>query len=81
MAESIITKRLLISGLIPAITKDDITRLLGSFGSVKAADGFGLVDALGRPRKYAFVTLETTPSKLGKCMLSPSLKLFLFLKI
>ncbi len=70
MSDSLITKRLLISGLTPAITKDDITHLLGSFGSVKAADGFGLVDALGQPRKFAFVTLETTPSKLGKCTFS-----------
>lgn len=65
--EAPITKRLILSGLTPAITVADITRRLSSFGSVIAADGFGLLDGLGQPRKFGFVTLETTPSKLGKC--------------
>jgi len=70
MADAAITKRLIISGLTPAITVDDMRRRLGSFGSVKAIDGFGLVDGLGQPRKFGYVTLETTPSRLGKCAFS-----------
>ncbi|KAF8961505.1 hypothetical protein BDZ97DRAFT_1905505 [Flammula alnicola] len=63
-----ITKRLIISGLTPSITADDISRRLTTFGTVKAADGFGLADGLGDPRKYGYVTLETTVGKLAKCM-------------
>jgi len=68
MTDATITKRLIVSGLTPAITVDDVKRRLGSFGSVKAMDGFGLVDGLGQPRKFGYVTLETTPSSLGKCV-------------
>jgi len=67
MEDSIITKRLIISGLTPSITAEDISRRLTSFGTVKAADGFGLPDGLGQPRKFGYVTLETTASKLAKC--------------
>ncbi|KAF5316326.1 hypothetical protein D9619_006760 [Psilocybe cf. subviscida] len=63
-----ITKRLIISGLTPAITADDISKRLTTFGTVKAADGFGLPDGLGEPRKFGYVTLETTTTKLAKCM-------------
>ena len=63
-----ITKRLLISGLTTAITPDDISTRLSTFGTVKATDGFGLADGLGQPRKFAYVTLETTTGKLAKCM-------------
>ncbi|KAF9563564.1 hypothetical protein CPC08DRAFT_792891 [Agrocybe pediades] len=63
-----ITKRLIISGLTPAITAEDISRRLTTFGTVKAADGFGLPDGLGQPRKFGYVTLETTVGKLSKCM-------------
>ena len=79
-----ITKRLIISGLTPSITADDISRRLTTFGTVKATDGFGLTDGLGQPRKFGYVTLETTTGKLAKCMLflSPSKKfdLIIFLK-
>ena len=67
--DAVITKRLIISGLTPAITKDDISKRLSSFGTVKATDGFGLVDGIGQPRKFGYVTIETTASKLGQCKL------------
>ena len=62
-----ITKRLIISGLTTSITADDISRRLTTFGTVKALDGFGLTDGLGQPRKFGYVTLETTTGKLAKC--------------
>jgi hypothetical protein len=62
-----VTKRLIISGLTPSITADDISRRLISFGTVKAADGFGLSNAVGETRKFGYVTLETTTGKLTKC--------------
>jgi len=64
-----ITKRLIISGLTPAITAADISRRLTTFGTVKAADGFGLPDGVGEPRKFGYVTIETTVGKLSKCAL------------
>ncbi|KAH9479173.1 Nucleolar protein 8 [Psilocybe cubensis] len=63
-----ITKRLIVSGLTPAISAEDISRRLTTFGTVKAADGFGLPDGVGQPRKFGYVTLETTVGKLSKCM-------------
>ncbi|PPQ63114.1 hypothetical protein CVT24_005825 [Panaeolus cyanescens] len=63
-----ITKRLIISGLTPAISADDIQRRLSTFGTVKATDGFGLKDGVDQPRKFAYVTIETTTGKLSRCM-------------
>ncbi|KAI9451028.1 hypothetical protein F5148DRAFT_1003802 [Russula earlei] len=63
-----ITKRLHISGLTPAITSDDLSRRLASFGSVSALDGLGKLDALGQPRNFAYITLETTKTQLSRCM-------------
>ncbi|KZT69235.1 hypothetical protein DAEQUDRAFT_691083 [Daedalea quercina L-15889] len=68
LMEEIITKRLHVSGFTPAITKDDLARRFGTFGTVKAMDGFGLVDAVGQPRKFGYVTLETTKKNLGRCL-------------
>ncbi|KAH9957000.1 hypothetical protein BC827DRAFT_1385759 [Russula dissimulans] len=68
MHEETITKRLLISGLTPAISSDDLARRLGSFGSVTALDGLGKLDALGQPRNFAHVTLEANRTQLSKCM-------------
>ncbi|THH28367.1 hypothetical protein EUX98_g5814 [Antrodiella citrinella] len=68
MAEEIITKRLQVSGLTPAITPAELGAKLGSFGSVKALDGFGVLNAVGQPRKFGYVTIETTKAKLAKCM-------------
>ncbi|KAI0290587.1 hypothetical protein BC826DRAFT_1026167 [Russula brevipes] len=63
-----ITKRLHISGLTPAISSHDLSCRLATFGSVTALDGLGTLDALGQPRNFAFVTLETTQSQLSRCM-------------
>ena len=65
-----VTKRLIISGLTSSITADDISRRLTSFGTVKAADGFGLPNGVGETRKFGYVTLETTAGKLAKCKYS-----------
>lgn len=65
-----ITKRLHVSGLTPAITPDDLAKRFGSFGDVKAMDGFGLMDAVGQPRKFGYVTLETTKKNLSRCKFS-----------
>ena len=66
----VISKRLHISGLTPAISFDDISQRLGSFGSVTALDGLGKLDALGQPRKFAYATLQTTKPQLSRCALS-----------
>ena len=68
MAEELITKRLHVSGLTPAISPADLSQKLGSFGAVKALDGFGALDVLGRPRPFGYVTIETTRPKLARCM-------------
>lgn len=62
-----ITKRLHVSGLTPSITLTDLSTRLGMYGSITSLDKFGEMDALGQPRKFAYVTLETTKGKLGKC--------------
>lgn len=67
MTEETITKRLHVSGLTPAITPKDLSQKLGSFGTVTALDGFGTVDALGQPKKFGYVTIETTKPKLARC--------------
>ncbi|KAI0311793.1 hypothetical protein OF83DRAFT_721244 [Amylostereum chailletii] len=66
--DELVTKRLHVSGITPAITADDLSRRLGSFGTVTSLDGFGKRDALGQPRKFAYASLETTKGKLAKCM-------------
>ncbi|KAI0676098.1 hypothetical protein C8Q78DRAFT_1075035 [Trametes maxima] len=66
--DEVITKRIHVSGLTPAITAKDLNTRLGSFGTVKALDGLGDLDAVGQPRKFAYVTLETTKGKLTRCM-------------
>ena len=67
MDSEIITKRLHISGLTPAISSADLSQRLSSFGTVKSLDGFGKLDAIGQPRKFGHATLETTKPKLAKC--------------
>ena len=67
MIEEVITKRVHISGLTPAITAKDLPECLASLGPVKAIDGFGALDALEQPRKFAYATLETTKGKLARC--------------
>ena len=68
MSEELLIKRLHISGLTSAISTDDLSRRLATFGTIVALDGFGKRDALGQPRPYAFATLHTTKGKLLKCM-------------
>lgn len=65
--EPTITKRLHISGLTQAISQQDLTQRLSTFGDVKALDGLGLLDANGQRKKFAYATLEATPSKLSRC--------------
>jgi hypothetical protein len=67
MDSEIISKRLHVSGLTPAITPEDLARRLNSFGTVKALDGFGKLDGVGQPRKFGYVTLEGTRPQLQKC--------------
>ncbi|KAI5987082.1 hypothetical protein EDD15DRAFT_2295927 [Pisolithus albus] len=66
--ETVVTKRLHISGLTPSITPTDILHRLSTFGSVKSLDGFGKVDALGDPRPFAYVTLQGKEKDIARCM-------------
>ncbi|PVG02439.1 hypothetical protein CPB86DRAFT_579707 [Serendipita vermifera] len=63
-----LTRRLHVSGLTPAISENDLKIRFSAFGTVKAIDGVGKLDALGQPRKFAYVSLETAPDKYAKCM-------------
>ncbi|KAK7056707.1 hypothetical protein VNI00_002424 [Paramarasmius palmivorus] len=67
MSETI-TKRLHVSGLTPSLTPADLSARFSSFGNVKSLDGFGLVDGVGNPRKFGYVTLEATPAALKRCL-------------
>jgi hypothetical protein len=73
MPDELISKRLHISGLTTAISSHDLERRLATFGSLTALDGFGKLDALGQPCKFAYVTLQTTKSQLSRCMQNPKL--------
>ncbi|KAI6008647.1 hypothetical protein EDC04DRAFT_3146340 [Pisolithus marmoratus] len=66
--DTMVTKRLHISGLTPSITSTDVLRRLSTFGSVKSLDGFGKLDALGNPRPFAYATLEGKEKDLARCM-------------
>ncbi|KAJ4479585.1 hypothetical protein C8J55DRAFT_72550 [Lentinula edodes] len=63
-----VTKRLHISGLTPSLTPADLSARLSHFGTVKSVDGFGLLDGVGQPRKFGYVTMETTSGSLKKCL-------------
>ncbi|KAI0321223.1 hypothetical protein OF83DRAFT_371906 [Amylostereum chailletii] len=65
----LVTARIHISGLTPAITKDELLGRLRAFGTVASLDGFGEHDALCQRRKFAYATLETTREKFSKCMM------------
>ncbi|KAL0581013.1 hypothetical protein V5O48_001007 [Marasmius crinis-equi] len=67
-----VTKRLHVSGLTPALTPADLSARLSTFGTVKALDGFGLLDGVGQPRKFGYVTIEATPAALKRCFTSLS---------
>ncbi|KAJ3757756.1 hypothetical protein EV360DRAFT_70876 [Lentinula raphanica] len=72
MADSPVVKRLHISGLTPSLTPADLSARLSHFGTVKSVDGFGLSDGVGQPRKFGYVTIETTSGMLKKCLSSLS---------
>ncbi|KAJ3996056.1 hypothetical protein F5050DRAFT_1572265 [Lentinula boryana] len=63
-----ITKRLHISGLTPSLSPADLSARLSHFGTIKSVDGFGLLDGVGQPRKFGYVTIETTDGMLKKCL-------------
>lgn len=67
MATNSYTRRLHVSGLTPAISRDDLSARFAVFGDVKAIDDFGKLDALGQPRKFAFISLEASNDKHVKC--------------
>lgn len=75
--QSMQTKRLHISGLTPAISEQDIYSRFSVFGTVKAVNGFGQLNAVGQPRNFAFLSLEATPDKVSKCKLD-SLRILAF---
>ncbi|CAE6445607.1 hypothetical protein ACGC1H_003889 [Rhizoctonia solani] len=62
------TTRLHISGLTPSISASDLKQRFSTFGDVRDVDGVGKLDGVGRPRKFAYLTLETTQPKLARCM-------------
>ncbi|ESK94936.1 ribosome biogenesis protein nop6 [Moniliophthora roreri MCA 2997] len=63
-----VTKRLHVSGLTSSLTPADLSTRFSSFGTVKSLDGFGLLDGVGNPRKFGYVTLEATPAALKRCL-------------
>jgi RNA recognition motif. (a.k.a. RRM, RBD, or RNP domain) len=69
-------KRVIVSGLTHTISISDLTDRFSAFGIVKAIDGLGKLDALGQPRKFAFVTLESTPAMHAKCAYTASMPSF-----
>ncbi|EIN10513.1 hypothetical protein PUNSTDRAFT_84630, partial [Punctularia strigosozonata HHB-11173 SS5] len=66
--EETFSKRLHVSGLTPAIKPSDLQDRFGKFGTVKALDGFGLLDGLGQPRRFGYITLEATKAQLSRCL-------------
>ncbi|KZT41648.1 hypothetical protein SISSUDRAFT_229281 [Sistotremastrum suecicum HHB10207 ss-3] len=71
MSETV-TKRLHISGLTPSLSVTDIQNRFSSFGKVTDVSGFAAVDGNGDPRKFGYLTLETSKDKLARCMMSMS---------
>ena len=65
---TVVRKRLHVAGLTPGVSASDLTQRLGTFGTVIAVDGVGALDGLGRPRPFAYVTLEAKNSQLTRCM-------------
>lgn len=66
----VVKKRLHVAGLTPAVSLSDLSQRLGTFGTVIAVDGIGALDGLGRPRPFAYVTIEAKSSQLAKCACS-----------
>lgn len=65
---AIVRKRLHVAGLTPAVSVSDLSQRLGTFGTVVTIDGLGALDGLGRPRPFAYVTIEAKNSQLARCM-------------
>jgi len=63
----VVKKRLHVAGLTLAVSASDLSQRLGTFGTV---DGVGALDGLGRPRPFAYVTIEAKKSQLTRCTYS-----------
>jgi RNA recognition motif-containing protein len=63
-----VKRRLHISGLTPSLTASELCSRFSAFGTVINVTGFGLLDGNGNPRKFAYLTLETTEDKLKRCI-------------
>ena len=64
---AVVRKRLHVAGLTQAVSSSDLSQRLGTFGTVIAVDGVGALDGLGRPRPFAYVTIEAKNSQLIRC--------------
>jgi hypothetical protein len=64
---AVVRKRLHVAGLTPSVSTSDLSQRLGTFGTVIAVDGIGALDGLGRPRPFAYVTIEAKSSQLARC--------------
>ncbi|ODN88789.1 hypothetical protein L198_06591 [Cryptococcus wingfieldii CBS 7118] len=62
-----VTKRLHISGLKPEITAAHLRDRFSLFGSVSDVEELQ-PDALGDPRPFTYLTLQTTPAQLKRCL-------------
>jgi hypothetical protein len=62
-----VTKRLHVSGLTTAFSEKDIIGRFSSFGTVQSLEGFGLTDALGQQRKFAYLTLQASQKDIDRC--------------
>jgi hypothetical protein len=49
----ILRRRLIVSGLTPAITKDALSQRLASFGTVESIDGVGSLDGNGKEEEFS----------------------------
>ena len=67
---AVVRKRLHVAGLTPAVSASDLSHRLGTFGTVITVDGVGALDGLGRPRPFAYVTIEAKNSQLARCTCS-----------
>ena len=67
---AVVRKRLHVAGLTPAVSASDLSQRLGTFGAIVAVDGVGALDGLGRPRPFAYVTIEAKNSQLTRCTCS-----------
>jgi len=54
----VVSKRLHVAGLTPAVSASDLSQRLGTFGTVIAVDDIGVLDGFGRPRPFAMSPLK-----------------------